>query len=76
MSVDANEGRSIRKRPNNCFTCWHCRRIDGMAGCCVCVAFMTKTNKPELIEEPYGGICDSYYDKSIVENDFMGMDQQ
>lgn len=63
---------SARKRPENCFRCWHCRRIDGMSSCCVCVANVTKKNRhPELIEEPYGGRCPQFYDKKIEEAKFM-----
>ena len=62
-----NEVAVGRKRPENCFRCWHSRRIDGMASCCVCVANMTKDNPPELILQPYSGDCHSFYDKRIEE---------
>lgn len=56
-----------RKRPDNCFRCWHSRRVEGLSSCCVCMANVTKTNKPEFILEPYNGRCPSFYDKNIVE---------
>lgn len=58
-----------RKRPENCFRCWHCRRVDGLSSCCVCLVNVTKQNKvPELITEPYGGRCLAFYDKTVEEN--------
>lgn len=65
MSDAATGGR---KRPENCFRCWHCRRVEGMASCCLCVVNMTKKNPPELILEPYKGRCLSFYDKKIEED--------
>lgn len=56
-----------RKRPENCFRCWHCRRVDGMASCCVCVSNVSKDTPPELILEPYAGSCPSFWDKRIEE---------
>lgn len=55
------------KRPENCFKCWHCRRVDGMNNCCVCVAFFTKSNPPDLILHPYSGKCPTFFDKAIME---------
>ena len=56
-----------RKREENCFRCWHCRRVDGLSSCCVCVANVSKSIKPEFIEEPYGGKCPQFFDKKIKE---------
>lgn len=73
MSSEANANR---KRPQNCFRCWHSRRVEGMSNCCVCVAHMSKHVKPEFIEEPYRGICLSFYDKSLVEAEFIRKDDE
>lgn len=63
-----------RKRPENCFRCWHCRRIDGLSSCCICLANVSKHDKvPEFIEEPYGGRCPSFYDKTIEEGKWQDM---
>ena len=58
------------KRPENCFKCWHCRRVDGMNNCCVCVAFFTRSNPPDLVLHPYSGKCASFFDKSLVEGQY------
>ncbi len=63
-------------RSCNCFKCWHCRRVDGTSSCCVCTANVTKTNPPELIYEPYGGVCPAFYDKSIEECKYIDDSQE
>lgn len=60
-------GQSGIKRPNNCFRCWHCRRIDGLSSCCICMANVSKGVKPDLILEPYQGDCKAFYDKKLEE---------
>lgn len=73
VSADTNETQKKRvgsKRPENCFRCWHCRRVEGVAKCCVCFVNHTKHNPPELILEPYRGKCPSFYDKHIEEERF------
>lgn len=62
------EHTDARKRPENCFRCWHCRRVDGLSSCCVCVANVSKKNKPEFIEEPYSGRCPQFWDKKVEES--------
>ena len=59
------------KRPNNCFRCWHCARIDGIASCCVCMANVTKKNPPDMIYEPYRGVCLDFLDKETVEKEVV-----
>lgn len=61
------QGEDARKRPENCFRCWHCRRVDGLSSCCVCMVNVTKKQKPEFITEPYSGLCPQFYDKRIEE---------
>lgn len=68
MPPDTREGR---KRPQNCFRCWHCRRVEGLSSCCVCVVNVSKNVKPEFIEEPYGGACPSFYDKKVEEDRWL-----
>lgn len=58
---------SGQRRPGNCFRCWHCRRVEGLSSCCVCVAYVTKSQKPEFITTPYGGVCPSFEDKQVQE---------
>lgn len=63
-----------RKRPQNCFRCWHSRRVEGLSSVCVCMVNVTKKNKkPEYIEEPYRGECKSFYDKAIEEAKYIDM---
>lgn len=62
------EDFDARKRPENCFRCWHCRRVEGLASCCVCVALVSKRVKPEFIEEPYRGRCPMFHDKKEEES--------
>lgn len=60
--------RSGQKRPQNCFRCWHGRRVDGANDIAMCYVAVTKTNRvPELIVEPYRGICPSFWDKALEE---------
>lgn len=54
-------------RDENCFRCWHCRRVEGMSCVCVCTANMAKRAKPEFIEDPFGGKCPTFYDKEEEE---------
>ena len=58
-------------RAGSCFNCWHSRRIDGLNGVCVCVANVSKTNKPDLIEEPNSGECKQFFSKDEVEKDVI-----
>lgn len=64
-----------RKRPENCFRCWHCRRVDGLSSCCVCVANVSKKMKPEFIEEPYSGHCPQFWDKLQEEKKYYADDE-
>lgn len=50
-------------RKENCFRCWHCRRVEGTNAFCVCMALMTKSNPPDLVMSPYSGKCESFYDR-------------
>ena len=71
----ADGGNDARKRHQNCFRCWHCRRVEGSSSCCVCFAFVTKKNKdPELITKPYAGKCASFYDKKVEEDKCIPLD--
>lgn len=45
-----------------------------MSSCCICLANVSKHDKvPEFIEEPYGGRCPSFYDKTIEEGKWQDM---
>jgi hypothetical protein len=41
-----------------------------MNNCCVCVAFFTRSNPPDLVLHPYSGKCASFFDKSLVEGQY------
>lgn len=68
------ERKDNRKKPENCFRCWHARRVDGTSAFCICVFNMTKTNPPELILEPYRGKCLAFYDKTLIERECCSSD--
>mgnify|MGYP006926047190 CR=1 FL=1 len=50
-------------RRENCFRCWHCRRVEGTNAFCVCMAMVTKSIPPDLVMSPYSGKCESFYDR-------------
>lgn len=61
------------RRPNNCFRCWHCRPVEGLRSVCVCMANVSKHVKPDLITEPYTGVCAAFFDKREYEcADYQG----
>ena len=57
----ADPDQLAKWRAENCFCCWHCRRVEGMSSCCVCMAYATKTEPPDLVLHPYAGNCASFY---------------
>ena len=64
-----NDSSAGSQSTQNCFRCWHARRVDGTSAICICMFGVTKTIGPELINEPYKGICAAFYDKAIVERE-------
>ena len=61
MSAPGLDFRFARKE--NCFRCWHCRRVEGTNAFCVCMALVTKSNPPDLVMSPYSGRGGSFYDR-------------
>lgn len=72
--TDCKDKHAIGGRAQNCFRCWHCRRVEGMSGYCVCTWDWSRTNDPVLIARPFTGFCGAFYDRGEQESMWTGDD--